>query len=326
MSVLITGGAGYIGAHVVRLLSERGDAVVVVDDLSSGDPARLSGARLEKRDLTTGDARSALAQVMREHQVTRVVHLAARKQAAESVEVPEEYFRDNIGGLAAVIGACADAGVRRLVFSSSAAVYGMPATATVDERTPTLPINPYGESKLVGEWLVRDAVRAHGIDAVSLRYFNVAGAGWPDLGDPHSLNLVTIAIDRIRRGLPPIVYGGDFDTHDGTGVRDYIHVLDLAGAHLAALDALDSAPDSPRARVFNVGTGSGASVLEVLDRLRSVSGIPFEPVVEPRRPGDPDAVVADASRIAEELGWRATRSLDEMITSAWTADRTAQLA
>lgn len=321
MSVLITGGAGYIGAHVVRLLSDRGERVVVVDDLSNGSDSRLSGALLVRIDLTAGGAREALAGAIREHDVTSIVHLAARKQAAESVAVPEEYFRDNIGGLAAVVGACADTGVRRLVFSSSAAVYGTPATATVDEETPAAPINPYGESKLVGEWLVRDAAVAHGIDAISLRYFNVAGAGWPDLGDTAPLNLVTITIDRLQRGIAPIVFGDDFDTPDGTGVRDYIHVLDLASAHLAALDALTASSGPARARVYNVGTGRGASVLEVLDRLRAASGIGFDPIVEPRRAGDPAAVVADASRIADELGWRSARSLDDMVSSAWHAAR-----
>jgi len=322
VSVLITGGAGYIGAHVVRLLSERGERVVVVDDLSNGSESRLSGARLVPIDLTGEGARAAVADAIREHEVTSVVHLAARKQAAESVAVPEEYFRDNVGGLAAVVGACADTGVRRLVFSSSAAVYGTPAASTVNEATPPAPINPYGESKLIGEWLVRDAAAAHGIDAISLRYFNVAGAGWPDLGDTAPLNLVTIAIDRLRRGLAPVVFGDDFDTPDGTGVRDYIHVLDLASAHLAALDALAASTGPARARVYNVGTGRGASVLEVFDRLRAASGIDFDAVVEPRRAGDPAAVVADPGRIADELGWRSTRTLDEMVSSAWSADRT----
>ncbi|GAA1514924.1 UDP-glucose 4-epimerase [Agromyces terreus] len=328
MSILITGGAGYIGAHVVRSLIERGDEVVVVDDLSSGDASRLSGADHATIDLAGDDARSALAACIREHGVTGIVHLAARKQAAESVAVPERYFRDNVGGLAAVVGAAADTGVRRLVFSSSAAVYGTPANPKVDESTPTLPINPYGESKLIGEWLVRDAVVAHGIDAVSLRYFNVAGAGWDDLGDPLPLNLVTIAIDRVRRGLAPLVYGDGFETPDGTGIRDYIHVLDLAEAHLAALDSLAAEQGPARARVYNVGTGTGASVLEVLARLRAVSGIDLEPRIEPARPGDPAAVVADASRIEAELGWTATRSLDEMVASAWRAaeHRDAQTA
>jgi len=332
VSVLITGGAGYIGAHIVRLLVDRGDRVVVVDDLSSGDASRLSGATLVRIDLAGDGARERLGSAIRDHGVTSVVHLAARKNAAESVTDPAGYYRDNVGGLAAVISACADTGVRRLVFSSSAAVYGTPAVPRVDEAAPTQPINPYGESKLVGEWLVRDAATAHGIDAISLRYFNVAGAGWPDLGDPFPLNLITIAIDRVRRGLAPSVFGADFDTPDGTGVRDYVHVMDLAEAHLAALDALASRQqaDSPaEAQVFNVGTGEGASVLEVLDRLRAASGIRFEVQVGPRRPGDPAAVVADPAMIAQQLGWRATRTLDDMVSSAWQAERpepTASLA
>jgi len=317
VSTLITGGAGYIGAHVLRLLQERGDRVVVVDDLSSGDESRASGATVVRIDLASDGARGALSRVMAEHGVDRIVHFAARKQVGESVAHPEVYYRDNIASLAAVLGASADVGVHRFVFSSSAAVYGTPASSPVSEDAATNPINPYGETKLAGEWLVRGAAAAHGLDAVSLRYFNVAGAGWDDLGDPSPLNLVTIAIDRIRRGLPPIILGDDYDTVDGTGVRDYIHVLDLAEAHLAALDGLGTHPG--RARVYNVGTGRGASVREVLDRLELAAGSGLTPLVEPRRAGDPAEVVANPALIEAELGWRASRGLDEMVDSAWRA-------
>ncbi|MFK4729878.1 UDP-glucose 4-epimerase GalE [Agromyces mediolanus] len=317
MSILITGGAGYIGAHIVRLLQERGERVVVVDDLSGGDARRVAGAPVVRVDLASDGARAALRAVIAEHRVTSIVHFAARKQVGESVAHPEAYFRDNVSSLAAVVGAAADTGVARFVFSSSAAVYGTPAASPVSETAPPSPINPYGETKLAGEWLMRDAATAYGLDAISLRYFNVAGAGWDDLGDPAPLNLVTIAIDRIRQGLAPVILGDDYDTPDGTGVRDYIHVLDLAEAHLHALAAVGE--ERGRHRVYNVGTGRGSSVREVLDRLEEAARSGLEPIVEPRRPGDPPAVVADPELIAEELGWRATRSLDDMVASAWRA-------
>lgn len=331
MSVLITGGAGYIGAHVVRLLRRRGDDVVVVDDLSSGDAERLGDTALVPFDLAAADAVERLIEVIRRHAVTSVIHLAARKQVGESVAHPAMYFRDNIGSLANVIEASAGAGVTRLVYSSSAAVYGIPSGAPVTEDSATDPINPYGETKLVGEWLVRDAALAHGLRSVSLRYFNVAGAGWDDLGDPNVQNLVTIAIDRTVRGLAPVVFGDAFDTPDGTGVRDYVHVMDLAEAHLAALDALDALADADgpaTATVYNVGTGRGASVREVLASLADASGAGLAPIVDPPRPGDPPSVVADASRIAADLGWQASRTLDEMVGSAWRAHewRTRTLA
>ncbi|MCD2444076.1 UDP-glucose 4-epimerase GalE [Agromyces sp. SYSU K20354] len=319
MSVLITGGAGYIGAHVVRLLRDRGDDVVVVDDLSGGDATRLGDTPLVEFDLVAVDAVDRLREVVERHAVTSIIHFAARKQVGESVAHPEWYFRDNIGSLANVVEASAAAGVTRLVYSSSAAVYGLPGGAAVTEDDATVPINPYGESKLVGEWLVRDAANAHGLRSVSLRYFNVAGAGWNDLGDPNVQNLVTIAIDRTARGLAPVVFGDSFDTPDGTGVRDYVHVMDLAEAHLAALDALATAEGPADAVVYNVGTGRGASVREVLAGLAAASGTDLEPIIDPPRPGDPPSVVADASRIAAELGWRSTRTLDDMVDSAWRA-------
>jgi UDP-glucose 4-epimerase len=319
VSVLITGGAGYIGAHVVRLLRDRGDDVVVVDDLSGGDAGRLGDIPLVRLDLVAADAVDRLREVIDRHSVTSIIHFAARKQVGESVAHPARYFRDNIGSLANVVEASAEAGVTRLVYSSSAAVYGLPGEAPVTEDAATVPINPYGESKLVGEWLVRDAAYAHGLRSVSLRYFNVAGAGWDDLGDPNVQNLVTIAIDRTARGLAPVVFGDSFDTPDGTGVRDYVHVMDLAEAHLAALEALAKAEGPADALVYNVGTGRGASVRDVLAGLAAASGEDLEPIIDPPRPGDPPSVVADPSRIAAELGWRSTRTLEDMVVSAWRA-------
>lgn len=316
MTVLVTGGAGYIGSHVVRLLSERGDDVVVLDSLATGDTGRIGNAALERIDLAADSAPAEISRLAREHAVTSVIHLAALKQAGQSVEQPARYYSENVGGLANLLRGLEGSDVSTFVFSSSAAVYGNPGDGLVTEETPTHPINPYGETKLAGEWLVEAAGKATGIRTVSLRYFNVAGAGWPELGDTVPMNLLTLAIDAVHRGEQPKIFGDDYETPDRTGVRDYVHVLDLAEAHLAALDNLtgNSATASP---VFNVGTGSGASVLTVLNTLATVSGRRIEPAVVGRRAGDPASVVADVSLIERELGWRSTRGLDHMVASAW---------
>jgi UDP-glucose 4-epimerase len=319
VSVLITGGAGYIGAHVVRLLQQRGESAVVIDDLSTGAPARLGDAVLASIDLTTDTASDQIRNLVLEHEVTGVIHLAAKKQVGQSVMEPALYYRQNIGGLANLLLGLDGTAARDFVFSSSAAVYGNPASLPVAEDDQTRPVNPYGSTKLAGEWLVADAAAAAGLRAASLRYFNVAGAGWPDLGDRFPLNLLTIAIDAIEHGRQPIIFGDDFATADGTGVRDYVHVLDLADSHLAALDHLRAQPGEASHTVFNVGTGAGASVREVLLRLKNVSGIDIDPLVVGRRAGDPAEVVADVSRIQRELGWTSRHTLDEMVSSAWDA-------
>lgn len=317
MSVLVTGGAGYIGAHVVRLLRERGDSVVIVDDLATGRVERVSGLPLTQLDLAESDAPARLAAVFAEHQIDAVIHFAARKRVGESVERPAWYYQQNVGGLANLLMAMESAGVGRLVFSSSAAVYGRSEGAMLTERAATQPMNPYGETKLVGEWLVNDAVAASGMRATSLRYFNVAGAGWPELGDAAVLNLVPMVFERLDAGESPVIFGGDYPTVDGTCVRDYVHVLDLAEAHLAALDA--TREGDPRHDVFNVGTGTGSSVREMVDEILRVSGSDARPEVRERRPGDPAEVVADATLIAERLGWRARRGVTDIVESAWRA-------
>lgn len=317
MTILVTGGAGYIGAHVVRLLLERGQRVVVVDDLSTGSAGRIGDAVLVEQDVAEPGAVQVLTDVLRAYEVEAVVHFAARKQVGESVQRPTYYFQQNVGGLTNLLTAMEAAGVDRLVFSSSAATYGNPSVPVVDEKQHPEPINPYGETKLIGEWLGRDAARAWGLRFVGLRYFNVAGAGWDDLGDPAILNLIPMVLDRIERGLRPAIFGDDYPTPDGTCIRDYIHVLDLADAHVAALAYLQQS--DREYDVFNVGTGSGASVRQVIDGLAAASGLTIDPVVEPRRAGDPAQLVASPERINSVLGWHATQSFEEILTSAWAA-------
>src|SRR5690625_870224 len=317
MSILVTGGAGYIGAHVVRLLQERGEDVVVVDDLSTGRADRVGDATLVELDVADGEAQQVLERVLTERAVTGVIHFAARKQVGESVERPAWYYQQNINGLANVVAAMGGAGVDRMIFSSSAAVYGMPDVDIVTEDTRPEPINPYGETKLVGEWLIADAERAFGLRAASLRYFNVAGAGSADLGDPAILNLIPMVFDRLERGQRPTIFGDDYPTPDGTCVRDYIHVQDLAQAHLSALASLDT--DDRAASVFNVGTGTGASVKDVIDEIGRASGLDVTPDIAERRAGDPPRLVAAADRIEQVLGWRAQHGLPEIVRSAWEA-------
>lgn len=317
MTILVTGGAGYIGAHVVRLLHERGDEVVVVDDLSTGARSRVGDATVIELDVASAGAQEVLAAALREHEVDAVIHFAARKQVGESVERPTYYYQQNVGGLTNVLAAMEEVGVHKLVFSSSAATYGMPSVSVVEEKLHAEPINPYGETKLVGEWLGRAASRAWGLKFVALRYFNVAGAGWDDLGDPAVLNLVPMVLDRLERGEQPRLFGDDYPTPDGTCIRDYIHVLDLAKAHIAALQYLTH--DTQPFDVFNVGTGTGASVREVLDGLAAASGLTIDPIIEPRRAGDPPQLVGSPERINEVLGWRAEADLEEILGSAWSA-------
>ncbi|WP_416475246.1 UDP-glucose 4-epimerase GalE [Streptomyces sp. LKA04] len=315
MSWLVTGGAGYIGAHVVRALADGGERVVVFDDLSTGSADRVP----DGVPLVVGSVldEALLEGVIRDHAVTGVVHIAGKKQVAESVERPLHYYRENVTGLATLLEAMVSAGVDRLVFSSSAAVYGMPDVDLVTEDTPCLPLSPYGETKLAGEWLIDAAARAHGIRAASLRYFNVAGAAAPELSDSGVFNLIPMVFERLEAGDAPRVFGDDYATPDGTCVRDYIHVEDIASAHLAAARRLADASEGT-ALTLNVGRGEGSSVREMVDRILKVTGRQdAAPRVSPRRPGDAARVVASADRARAELGWTARHDLDAMIDSAW---------
>lgn len=312
---LLTGGAGYIGAHVARSLVAAGRNVVVLDDLSTGVAERVpESVPLVEADV--GEVES-VAGILRQHSIEGVIHLAAKKAVGESVEQPLHYYRENVTGLIGLLEAMAQVGVSRLVYSSSAAVYGEPPWSPIREDTPCAPLSPYGETKLIGEWLVRDAAAAWPGDDplswVALRYFNVAGAAEPRLRDTSVNNLIPMVFAALQRGDRPQVFGTDYPTPDGSCIRDYIHVADLAEAHVAAA-AHCYGPSV--ADIFNVGRGVGASVWEVMAAVSEVVGFDIDAVASPRRPGDPPELVASAERIEGVLGWAATRDLREMVASA----------
>ncbi|MER5869311.1 UDP-glucose 4-epimerase GalE [Streptomyces sp. NPDC002044] len=317
MTFLITGGAGYIGAHVVRAMLLAGEEVVVLDDLSTGDADRVP----EGVPLVIGSVldRSVLDKTIADHRITGVVHLAGKKQVGESVEKPMHYYHENVGGLTVLLQAVAAAGIRNVLFSSSASVYGMPDVELVTEDTPCAPLSPYGETKLAGEWLVRAAGKAHGISTACLRYFNVAGAATPELADTGVFNLVPMVFERYDAGQGAKIFGDDYATPDGTCVRDYIHVADLADAHVVAARKLAewAAAGDYKDLTVNIGRGEGVSVREMVELLNANTGHDYAPVVSPRRPGDPAKVVASAERIGSELGWKARHDVREMVTSAW---------
>ncbi|MGW5668246.1 UDP-glucose 4-epimerase GalE [Micromonospora sp. NPDC003776] len=316
MTWLVTGGAGYVGGAVVRALLPTGRRVVVLDDLSNGDPAAVPvGVPLVRASVTDS---SAVRRVLVEHAITGVIHLAGLKSVAESVAQPLKYYRQNVGGTLAVLEAMAQSGVRRVVLSSSAAVYGAPETDTISEDTPPCPENPYGATKLISEWLVADAARAFGMKHMILRYFNVAGAG---VRTPHrriDTNLLPAAVDAVMRGASPVVFGRDYPTPDGSCVRDFVHVLDVAAAHVAAVDALEAGAGDA---VYNVGCGVGHSVGQVLDTIRQVTGVPFVEEVRVRRAGDSARVVASVEKIGHELGWRPRYGLPDMVRDEWEVRR-----
>ncbi|MET9803611.1 UDP-glucose 4-epimerase GalE [Streptomyces sp. NPDC006368] len=314
MTWLITGGAGYIGAHVAHAMADAGERVVVLDELSSGVTGRLPAAIPLVRGSVAD--RELLDRTLAEHEVTGVVHLAAKKQVGESVERPLHYYRENVHGLIVLLEAVVAAGVKRFLFSSSAAVYGVPDVELIGEDAPAVPINPYGETKLAGEWLVRAAGRAHGMATACLRYFNVAGAARPELADAGVFNIIPMFFDRITRGEAPRIFGADYPTPDGTCVRDYIHVADVADAHLAVARRL-AVQDGAGDLTVNIGRGEGVSVRELADLVAEVTGHTAPPVVDARRPGDAAKAVASVERITKELGWTASYGVREMVESAW---------
>ena len=300
-TVLVTGGAGYIGSHVVLQLRARNESVVVMDDLSTGFRQAVGDTPLVVGDV--GD-RALLARVLTEHQVGTVMHFAAKTIVPESVREPLRYYGNNTAATRNLLEACMSSGVRRFVFSSTAAVYGLPVGGVAREDMPLAPINPYGTSKLMSEWILRDLAAVSDFRYVALRYFNVAGSDTQcriGQATAKATLLVKVACEAVVGKRPHVsIYGTDYDTPDGTGIRDYIHVEDLARAHLCALDYLRSGGAS---QVLNCGYGHGYSVREVLTSVNRVAGRSIAVVEEPRREGDPDRLVAAAGRVRSVLGW-----------------------
>ena len=315
MTVLVTGGAGYIGSHTVRMLRDRGRDVVVLDTLELGHRAALMGAELVVGDIRD---RSLVTEICRSKGVTAVVHFAAYKNVGESMLTPEKYWMNNVAGTVDLVEAMLAADVRNIVFSSSCSVNGTPPVVPVTEDAPIAPESVYAETKAMVEKILGWYGVTHGLTAVNLRYFNAAGASDDSLiGEDwgQSLNLIPLVMKATLGKRPPVqVFGTDYPTPDGTCVRDYIHVDDLADAHIRALDHLAAGGQTMS---LNVGTGVGSSVLDVIHATERVSGmqVPYE--VVGRRAGDPVTTYADPTRIEAVLGWRSTRSLDEIVASAW---------
>lgn len=319
MTWLVTGGAGYIGAHVVRALGEAGLEPLVIDDLSSGhrefvpaDVEFVHGSILDGELLT---------RTFEEHDVAGVIHVAGFKYAGVSVQQPLHTYAQNVTGTAVLLAAMADAGVGRIVFSSSAAVYGTPDVDLVTESTRKNPQSPYGESKLIGEWLLADQGTAVGLAHTALRYFNVVGSGTPEIRDTSPHNLFPLVFDALLDGRTPRINGDDYPTPDGTCVRDYIHVADLATSHVAAARRL--AAGETVEPVYNLGSGDGVSVGEIMRTVAEVTGIEFTPEITARRPGDPARIVASGELAARDLDWSMRHSLRDMVSSAWDARRVA---
>jgi UDP-glucose-4-epimerase GalE len=314
--VVVTGGAGYIGSHAVRSLAEAGHAVAVLDDLSAGHveslPPGVPHVRAAIHD------REAVRQLLVEHRADAVMHFAAWLKVGESVEKPVDYYQNNVVGTLAVLAAMRDAGVKRFIFSSTCAVYGEPASVPIVETLDPKPINTYGESKLAVERALPHLERAYGMKWIALRYFNAAGA-WPDgsIGEDHAdeIHLIPLAIRAATGGTPLKVFGEDYPTPDGTCQRDYIHVCDLASAHIRALEALERGAPSG---AYNVGTGIPHSVRSVIDTVSRVVGRPVAWQSAPRRPGDPAVLYAASDRVQRELGWRPQfPELEVIVRHAW---------
>jgi len=315
--ILVVGGCGYIGSHVTRQLSESGRSVVVYDNLSTG----FSDALIHGEKLIVGDLadREALDALFLEHHFTTVLHFAAAIIAPESVSLPLKYYGNNTRNTLGLLEACVRHNVRRFIFSSTAAVYGFPDGGVASEESALAPINPYGTSKLMSEWMLRDVSAAHGLQYVALRYFNVAGADpQARMGQrtPEATHLIKVACQAALGMRDNVaIYGTDYPTPDGTGIRDYIHIEDLASAHLSALNYLEN---GGRPTAMNVGYGCGSSVREVLDVVREISGVNFNVTETERRPGDPASLVARAERIEQLTDWQPRHNnLRTIIADAW---------
>lgn len=315
MTWLVTGGAGYIGSHVVRDLLGADIGVVVLDDLSTGRRGFVpEGVPFVEASLLDTDA---VTRALKDHNATGVIHIAGFKFAGISVDKPLHTYQQNVIATMSLLDAMDAAGVRNVVFSSSSSVYGNAASGLVTEDTPFNPTSPYGESKVIGEWLLRNQGVARGLNHTSLRYFNVVGSGHTELPDVSPYNLFSMVFAGLERGEVPVIFGDDYETPDGTCVRDYIHVSDLAAAHVAAAKRMAQGQSIEPA--YNVGSGDGTSVAEMMSAIARVTGNDFTPKIGPRRAGDPARVVASGELATRDLGWAMTHSVDEMISSALEA-------
>jgi UDP-arabinose 4-epimerase len=315
-TVLVTGGAGYIGSHTCKILASEGYLPIAFDNLSTGHASAAKWGPLEKGDILD---RNALNQTIKKYRPVACLHFAALTNVGESVSHPAKYYRNNVMGSLTLIEALRDHDIDQFVLSSTCATYGVPERIPIDETLAQAPINPYGTTKLMAEWMLADFHAAHGLRSVALRYFNAAGAD-PDaeIGEDHSpeTHLLPLVLDAVRGDLEAItVFGTDYETHDGTCIRDYIHVTDLAKAHVLALKALE---EGLTYRAFNLGNGHGYSVRDVIASVERVTGLPVPVRFGKRRAGDPSRLISDSARAASELRWRPTiTNLDDIVATAW---------
>ena len=312
--ILVVGGAGYIGAHVAYLLQENGYEVRIYDDFSNGLKSRIEG---KFSDVVIGDVLDRQALISACEGIDAVIHLAAKKAVGESVDNPLKYYENNVGGTLNLLAAMSLKGVKKIVFSSTAAVYAPSEKLSITESDLTEPLSPYGQTKLLSEKLISAVASAEDLSAISLRYFNVVGALRDEFADNSKDNLVPKVFAALKAGKNPEIYGSDYPTKDGSCIRDYIHISDLAKAHLVALEKVFSTKVD---EVYNVGSGTGYSVTEMINQIAESIGKAITPTLSPRRPGDTAQLIASIAKIERDLGWKPERSLKEMIDSAWQAE------
>ena len=312
--ILVVGGAGYIGAHVAYLLQENGYGVRIYDDFSNGLKSRIEG---KFSDVVIGDVLDRQALISACEGIDAVIHLAAKKAVGESVDNPLKYYENNVGGTLNLLAAMSLKGLKKIVFSSTAAVYAPSEKLSITESDLTEPLSPYGQTKLLSEKLISAVASAEELSAISLRYFNVVGALRDDFADNSKDNLVPKVFAALKAGKNPEIYGSDYPTKDGSCIRDYIHISDLASAHLVALEKVFSTKVD---EVYNVGSGTGYSVTEMINQIAESIGKAITPTLSPRRPGDTAQLIASIAKIERDLGWKPERSLKEMIDSAWQAE------